>query len=164
MTFVCSYRRCDRPTHNEVETLLSTLGQLVWRHYNAACSKINIKSSFCESVHACYVTKVTSIILAETARAVCIPVGQRTCSAASNRFWSTRFVIGLSRSVYISTSLASYLTLIWAALRIQFKPVTLSLRCLYSSVCTAQRYYDPNPVAWWPVVIIITERWNTWTV
>jgi len=41
MTFVCSYRWCDRPTQNEVETLLSSVGQLVsWRRYNAACSKI----------------------------------------------------------------------------------------------------------------------------
>jgi len=33
---------------------------------------------------------------------------QRTCCAAFNLFWSARFVVGLSRSACISTSLASF--------------------------------------------------------
>jgi len=65
---------------------------------------------------------------------------QRTCCDALNLFWPARFVTRLSRSVYFSTSLASWFTLIWAAERIQFKLAALTLRCLNDTVGTALRF------------------------
>jgi len=92
---------------DNVETLLSSVGELVsWRRYNAACSKKIYQGKLsCICAYVLITLPRARQLFARKLRD--LSVTPRTCCAAFNLFCSARFVIDLSHSVYIRTSLTS---------------------------------------------------------